>query len=197
VTAPVRGRPRSTEAHQAILRATLELLVEGGFRGLSIDGVAARAGVGKATIYRRWRSKTELVEEAIKGLSEGIELPDTGSLRGDFLAIAVFAMRGTNVRESTLVPRLVAEAAGDPTLHEIFLRELVAPRRNALKVLLKRAQARGELRRDADLELAVDLLIGPIFYRLLIVALGARLPRNYAERSFEGAMTGLAAAEGS
>jgi len=193
VTTPARGRPRSAEAHQAILKATLELLVEGGFRGLSMDGVAARAGVGKATIYRRWRSKTELVGEAIKLLSEGVELPDTGSLRGDFLEIARFAMRATNLPESTLVPRLLAEATGDPALHEIFFRELVVPRRNALKMFLERAQARGELRTDLDLDLAVDLLIGPIVYRLLIAALGGRIPRNYVERSFDAAMTGLAA----
>jgi len=190
------GRPRSQASHEAIIRATLELLVENGYRSLTMESVRARAGVGKATIYRRWRSKTELVEEAIKLLSGGVELPDTGSLRGDFLAIAALAMRSAALPDSTLVPRLVAEATGDPALHEIFLRELVLPRRNALTVFLDRARTRGEVRPEVDPELAVDLMIGPLIYRLLIGALGAPIPRNYVERMFDMAMAGLTAEPG-
>jgi len=186
-----RGRPRSADADRAILKATLDLLVEGGFGALSMDGVAARAGVGKATIYRRWRSKHELVQAAVQELSTGVELPDTGSLRGDILTIAALTMQATNVPASTLVPRLMAEATGEPELHEIFLRTLVEPGRQAMAALLTRARERGEIRPDVDIDLAVDLLIGPLVYRFLIAAVGLEMPPDYPARIFDIALQGL------
>ena len=165
------GRPRSEESHQAIIRATLELLLEDGYGSLTMESVRARAGVGKATIYRRWSSKAELVRDAIVYLHEEFDVPDTGSLRGDYEAIAEL------VRESTrragpgagmVMPRLLAEAANDHELHEIFYENLVRPRRQALGDLLQRAVDRGEIRSDVDLELMIDLFAGPAVYRLLI-----------------------------
>ena len=192
--APTRGRPRSPEAHRAILEATLELLVEGGFRALSMDAVAARAGVGKATIYRRWRSKTELVSAAVKLLNADIDLADTGTLRGDYLAIARQAMGAVDTSVSTIVPRLVAEATGEPELHAIFLDELVVPRRRALKTLLRRAEERGEIRTGLDYDVVVDLLAAPVMYRLLIAAIGLKVPRNYAGKVFDQVFAAIAAA---
>jgi AcrR family transcriptional regulator len=192
--APTRGRPRSPEAHRAILEATLELLVEGGFRALSMDAVAARAGVGKATIYRRWRSKTELVSTAVKLLNADIDLADTGTLRGDYLTIARQAMGAANTSASTIVPRLVAEATGEPELHAIFLEELVLPRRRALKTLLRRAEERGEIRTGLDHDVVADLLAAPVMYRLLVAAIGLNVPRNYPARVFDQVFTGIAAA---
>jgi AcrR family transcriptional regulator len=192
--APTRGRPRSPEAHRAILEATLELLVEGGFRALSMDAVAARAGVGKATIYRRWRSKTELVSAAVKLLNADIDLADTGTLRGDYLAIARQAMGAMNTPVSTIAPRLVAEATGEPELHAIFLDELVVPRRRALKILLRRAEERGEIRTGLDYDIVVDLLAGPVMYRLLVAAIGLKVPRNYPAKVFDQVFAGIAAA---
>jgi AcrR family transcriptional regulator len=191
--APTRGRPRSPEAHRAILEATLELLVEGGFRALSMDGVATRAGVGKATIYRRWRSKTELVSAAVKLLNADIDLADTGTLRGDYLAIARQAMGAMNTPVSTIAPRLVAEATGEPELHAIFLDELVVPRRRALKILLRRAEERGEIRTGLDHDVVVDLLAAPVMYRLLVAAIGLKVPRNYPAKVFDQVFAGIAA----
>ena len=191
--APTRGRPRSPEAHRAILEATLELLVEGGFRALSMDAVAARAGVGKATIYRRWRSKTELVSAAVKLLNADIDLADTGTLRGDYLAIARQAMGAVSTSVSTIAPRLVAEATGEPELHAIFLDELVVPRRRALKTLLRRAEDRGEIRTGLDYDIVVDLLAGPVMYRLLVAAVGLKVPRNYPGKVFDQVFAGIAA----
>ena len=188
-----RGRPRSAEADRAILEATLNLLVEGGFGALSMDAVAARAGVGKATIYRRWKSKPQLVQAAIQALSAGIELPDTGSLRGDILAIAARTMQAANLPASTLVPRLMAEATGEPELHDIFLHTLVQPRRHAIAILLERARHRGEIRADIDTDLAIDLLIGPLIYRFLIAAVGEPMPPEYLQRVLDAALQGLAA----
>ena len=163
------GRPRSAESHQAIIQAVLELLLEDGFRSLTMEGVRARAGVGKATIYRRWSSKEELVRDAIVFLDQEFQTPDTGSFRGDYEAIASMVL--ASARRSgaaTFMPRLLAEASSDPDLHAIFYANLVAPRRRALREALERAVARGELRDDVDLELAIDLLAGPVVYRLLI-----------------------------
>jgi len=163
------GRPRSEASHQAIIRATLELLLETGYRSLTMEAVRARAGVGKATIYRRWASKEELVRDAIVYLHDDFAPPDTGSLRGDYEAIARLVVAAAQkAGAATFMPRLLGDAADDPELHAIFYEHLVAPRRQATRVMLERAVARGELRDDVDLELVMDLFAGPVVYRLLI-----------------------------
>lgn len=165
------GRPRSAESHQAIIRAVLELLLEDGFRSMTMERVRARAGVGKATIYRRWSSKEELVRDAIVFLGSEFHPPDTGSFRGDYEAITTLLLASAKrMGAATLMPRLLAEAVNDAELHAIFTTNLVEPRRAALREVLARAVKRGELRDDVDLELAIDLLAGPIVYRLLITA---------------------------
>jgi len=163
------GRPRSAEADQAIVAATVAVLMEDGYRGLRMEAVVARSGVGKATLYRRFGSKAELVAHVVRLLNRGITAPDTGSLEGDWLALAdtvLSAARTTN--SAVFLPRLLAESAGDAELHRIFYENLVQPRRAATREVLERAIARGELREDLDVELAMDVLVGPIIYRLLI-----------------------------
>jgi AcrR family transcriptional regulator len=163
------GRPRSTEADQAIVRAALELLVEGGYRTLTMEAVRARSGVGKATLYRRYGSKGDLVAHVVRHLNQDIAAPDTGSLAGDWEAIAQTVLGAAQATRATvLLPRLLAESVDEPELHAIFYENLVRPRRAALLEVLRRAVARGDLREDVDLELVVDLLVGPYIYRLLI-----------------------------
>jgi AcrR family transcriptional regulator len=165
------GRPRSAESHHAIIRAVLELLLEDGFRSLTMEQVRVRAGVGKATIYRRWSSKEEMVRDAIVYLNQEFQTPDTGTFRGDYDAIVTMTIASAQRSgAANFMPRLLAEAAGNPELHAIFYANLVAPRRRALRQALERAVRRGELRDDVDLELAIDLLAGPVVYRLLITA---------------------------
>jgi AcrR family transcriptional regulator len=163
------GRPRSEESHRAIIHATLELLVEAGYRSLTMEAVRTRAGVGKATIYRRWASKEELVRDAIVSMHDEFDAPDTGSLRGDYHGMARVVMASAQkAGAATFVPRLLGDAANDPELHAIFYDHLVAPRRRHTRTILERAVARGEIRADLDLELVIDLLAGPVVYRLLI-----------------------------
>ena len=163
------GRPRSERSHLAIVRATLELLVEVGYARLTMEQVQRRAGVGKATIYRRWTSKAELVKDAIQHLSADLPLPDTGSLRGDYAAIGAALIAIAKDRDAALLmPRLLTEASGDPELHAIFQAKLVEPRRRVMRTALERARDRGELREDVDIELVIDMLAGPIIYRFLI-----------------------------
>jgi AcrR family transcriptional regulator len=163
------GRPRSAEADAAIVHATLELLLEAGYRGLTMEQVRARAGVGKATLYRRYGSKQELVSEAVRHLNQPLARPDTGSVREDILAVARSVIAGAErVQFATFGPRLLAESAGDAEMHAIFYENLVAPRRAVMAEVLRRGVERGELRADLDVELAIDLLTGPYVYRLLI-----------------------------
>jgi AcrR family transcriptional regulator len=163
------GRPRSEASHQAIIRATLELLLEVGYRSLTMEAVRARAGVGKATIYRRWSSKEELVRDAIVDMHDDFVVPDTGSLRGDYEGMAARVIAAAQrAGAATFMPRLLGDAANDPELHAIFYEHLVEPRRNQMRGVLERAVARGEIRDDLDIDLVMDLFAGPVVYRLLI-----------------------------
>lgn len=163
-----RGRPRSEHAHRAILDATLTLLDEGGYGPLTIEAVAARAGVGKTTIYRRWPSKLELVIEAVGELRPALPTEDTGSVQGDFMA---FQRRQVNRVAAgplpRIAPRLIAESVGDSELHAAFQRELIAPVRQAIGEVLQRGVDRGELLADLDVELATDMVHGTVVYRIL------------------------------
>jgi AcrR family transcriptional regulator len=185
------GRPRSPAADMAIVGATLELLVAGGYRALTMEQVRARSGVGKATLYRRYGSKEELVKAAVAHLHGDLAVPeDTGSLRGDFAAVVADLL--TSAQDTgvlTFMPRVLADVAGDPEMHRIFSAALVEPRRRVLATVLERAIARGEVRADADVELAIDLLAGPIVYRAIIT--GGNVDR-IAERPFEVLETVLA-----
>jgi AcrR family transcriptional regulator len=163
------GRPRSAAADSAIVQATLELLLDEGYRGLTMEQVRVRAGVGKATLYRRYGSKQDLVADAVRHLNQEIPLPDTGTARGDILAVAGAVLAAAaRVGAATFIPRLLAESAGDPEMHAIFYENLVAPRRAVMAEVLRRGIDRGELRADLDVELAIDVLTGPWVYRLLI-----------------------------
>jgi AcrR family transcriptional regulator len=163
------GRPRSERSHRAILQATLGLLVEVGYARLTMEQVQRRAGVGKATIYRRWASKEALVGAAIQDLSADLPLPDTGSLTEDYLVVArAVEAVAANRDAALLMPRLLVEAGHDKELHAIFTEKLVDPRRRIVRTVLERARDRGEIRADVELELAIDMLVGPIIYRFLI-----------------------------
>lgn len=165
------GRPRSAEADRAILSTTVELLATEGLRGLSIERVAERAGVGKTTIYRRWPTKRELAEAALQALFVQMEnvsdVPDTGSVRGDLVEAAAIRMRAVSGTQF-LLPRLALESEEDTEFHRLVNEILVAPARAPIIAVLRRGVERGELRADLDLELACDLFLGPFLYKLLV-----------------------------
>lgn len=181
-TARQAGRPPSARTQQAILDATRELLAEGGVRGLTVEGVAARAGVAKTTIYRRYRSKDELALAVLVDMVEHVaSVPDLGDTRAEFVA---FIDRAVKILGSTLMGRvmqgLVSDLAADPELARAFRERVVALRVAELQRLIERGIARGDLRADADYELVNELLFGPVYYRLLLS--GAPLGDNLAER---------------
>ena len=187
------GRPRSAESHAAILRAALQLAIEDGLAGMTIEAVAARAGVGKTTIYRRWSNKRELMAAAVRFIARDLQTPDTGSLRGDYLALAAAAFASLAPGALTLMPRLMLEAADDPELFAVCREVLIDPRRAALRTIVERAVARGEVSADVDPEVAVDVLIGPMIYRVLISGADPRALEGLPEAVFELVWRGLAA----
>ena len=186
------GRPRSAEADEAILRAALELLASGGYRALTMEKVRERSGVGKATIYRRYGSKEELVSAAIIHLNSDIPLPDdTGTIQGDFAATAQSVLEGAaRTGALTLMPRLLSEVVGEPEMHALFYEHLVEPRRRVVRAIVERAKDRGEIRREVDTDTAVDLMVGPFIYRLIIAGGDSAALGNPAEL-LETVMNGL------
>lgn len=167
--ARVMGRPREARADRAILGAALELMAEGGVPDLRMDAVAARAGVGKAAIYRRYRSKDQLAAAALAALVSDITVPDTGSTRADLLALmrdAVEVYSGPVAAGA--MPSLVEAMSRNPELAEAVRDGFLAARRAALREVLDRGIGRGDLAPNLDAELALDVLAGPLFYRLLI-----------------------------
>lgn len=163
------GRPRSEEAHTAILDASIALIREVGYDAVTMDGIAARAGVGKATVYRRWKSREALVVEAIGRIVAAVPDPDTGSTRGDLLVLMRATLRMyADPATAALLSGLVAAMARSEPIAAAVRTGFAGMRRAALRRALERGIARGDLRADVDRELALDLLSGPMLYRYLI-----------------------------
>jgi len=165
------GRPRSEKARQAILASAMDLLLAQGLHAMSMDDVARRAGVSKATIYRWWPSKERLALDALA--TEWATMPpagqrQTGSLCGDLLARFRPWIRQLNRKPyARVVAGLVAEAQQNPEFAELYREHFVRPRRDATRELLVQARDRGEIVATTDLEVTLDLLYGPIYHRLL------------------------------
>jgi AcrR family transcriptional regulator len=165
-----RGRPRSQEADRAILTATLELLAERGLDAMSIEEVAARAGVGKTTIYRRWTSKGLLALDAfVASFREEQAQPDTGTLRGDMLsALHAWVRAVTQTPMGPMLSGLIAEAQHDPELRGAWRDRVLEPLREQHRVMLDRAIARGEIAASVDRDVVLDLFFGAAEHRLLL-----------------------------
>lgn len=188
---PGPGRPRSARAHEAVIQATLELLAEKGFRGLTVEAVADSSGVAKTTIYRWWPSKQALLLEALSRLRQPAVVPETGSIRDK----AVAHLRGhiEAFRESGTAPILadaLAEVLRNPELEKARL-GFVAAQREPFRQALERAVERGELPADLDYQLTMDLLIGPIVNRALVT--GGPVEPALAERIVDIVFAGLRA----
>jgi AcrR family transcriptional regulator len=192
-TAPARGgRPRSERAHQAILTAARQLLIEKGFADMRLEHVATRAGVGKATIYRRWPSKEALAQELLGELAAPhIAIDETGNTRDEMLAAVTNPMRAvTETDFGPVIRALLSEIASDPSIGDPFRATVVAARRAEVTRVIQRGIARGDLRRDADPELATELLVGPVYFRLMF---GGVLDLAFAERVVDSVMRGYRA----
>lgn len=167
--APPRGRPRSEKAQNAILQAAAELLLEQGLAAVSMDAVAARAGVSKATIYRWWPTKETLALDALYHEWAGVPpARDTGSLRGDLLSLfRPWARLASRRPYGRVIAALLTEAQTDPAFARQYRARFVEPRRDQARAIFRRAIERGEIPANIKIEVALDLLYGPIYHRLL------------------------------
>jgi AcrR family transcriptional regulator len=164
------GRPRSAQAHKAILDATLVLLAEEGFQGLSIEEVAARAGVGKTTIYRRWSSKEELVIDALSAVQVDLSMVDTGNFRNDLVTLFKTAFQSMMARPllEQLVVKIIGEYQTNPEIFQVFITQLIVPRFQQFRNMVEHAQARNEIRSDIDWTLIIELVSGSLYFHWII-----------------------------
>jgi AcrR family transcriptional regulator len=167
---PMRGRPRSEKARKAILDAAAELLLANGLSGVSMDAVAERAGVSKATIYRWWPNKEALALDSLfnEWAAAGPNPRDTGSLRGDLLAcLQPWARLVSSRPYGRVIAALLAEVQTDPVFAAEYRHRVVEPRRDQARAIFGRAIERGEIAPETKIEVAIDLLYGPLYHRLL------------------------------
>ncbi|HEX2043382.1 MAG TPA: TetR/AcrR family transcriptional regulator [Acidimicrobiales bacterium] len=157
--------PRVERSRRVILSAAVDLLGEVGYGGLTIEAVAARAGVGKSTIYRHWPGKSELVEDAVRTLKASVTVPTAGSLRDRLTA--VLQQVAANIAESACLPAVIDAAERDPEVCAIQ-RRVARDRRQLVVDLLAEGVAAGEVSPNLDLHLLADCLIGPIVVRRLL-----------------------------
>ena len=185
------GRPRRATTDDAITRATLDLLAERGFQAATIEAIADRAGVGRNTIYRRWRSKEELIADALRELTTDVDwgADDLYSLLLTWLRD--FARTFSDPLQGRLLVGVLGELQQNPVFADVYADRVVRPRREALLARLVEARERGELRPDADVELVADLLGGALLLRRLPLGLPAAGER-YAEELLETIWRGIA-----
>jgi AcrR family transcriptional regulator len=176
------GRPRSDASRNAILKAAYEILKEAGFAGFTVEGVAARAGAGKATIYRWWQSKGTLAIEAflVAMAPRLAAVPETGSALADLRAQVHRAAAIYRGRAGQLLRELIALGQEDSQTSRMLRTDFVAPRYGDAIRILERAQASGEIAPEVDIDVLADALWGPIFHRLLV----SRMPieRGYVDK---------------
>ena len=186
------GRPRSEQAEQAIIEATLDLFAELGFEGVCVEAVAARAGVGKATIYRRWPNKEELLLAAFGSLKSPFPEPAGDSVRDDLLAmVKVMCADKGDPRKARRYALLLGEGDKYPRLMARYKETVVEPRRDAMRAVIRRGIQTGELRPDTDVEIAMLTLTGVVMAREN--SPGGALDDDFATRLVDGLLLGLTA----
>ncbi|WP_205474876.1 TetR/AcrR family transcriptional regulator [Nocardioides sp. SYSU D00038] len=163
-------RPRVEGSREReILEATLEVLADVGYDRLTMDAVAARAKASKATLYRRWSTKPQLVIEALLVDKQVPEVPDTGSLRGDLIGAFCGAAGLTDHQQTSLFGGVLTAIMRDPEFAALFRRDFIGPKVRATQVIYDRARARGEIGDHIDLELLAPALPGIVMHRLFLM----------------------------
>ncbi|MBL4933503.1 TetR/AcrR family transcriptional regulator [Clostridium paridis] len=183
------GRPRSEKTKSDILNAAYDLLIETGFGTVTVEKIAERAKVSKATIYKWWPNKAAVVMDGfLNATNVELPIPDTGSTLEDMLIQVDNFVKFLTTRKGNVITEIIAEGQYDSKLADIYREAYFIPRRNISKQILERGILRGEIKKDLDLESSIDLIWGPIFYRLLIT--GAEIDETFIKRligyAFEG-----------
>lgn len=188
------GRPRNIQSQQAILDATLTLLVTEGFENMSIEAIAAKAGVGKKTIYRWWPSKEALVIDAIKNVQQTKNpVIDTGSLRDDLIILFRNTLQTWSSHDArNLFIELIGLMTTHPEVFQAYYDLVLASRLQQATQLIQRAQAQGEVRQDLDAIEIISLLAGPIWYHLLFNSKSTSPAHSLSERLIDAVLQGIA-----
>jgi len=188
-----RGRPRDPRSDDAILGAMRELIAEHGLRRVTIEAVADRAGVAKTTIYRRWHSKEELALALLVDVAERVmPVRDVGNTRAELFALVHATVRVlSETQMGRVMQSIVSDLATHPELAAAFEQHVVGVRREEVRRVIDRGIARGDLRAEADYELAPELLIGPVYYRFLLSQ--QPLDRGFAVRVVDAVLAGYGA----
>lgn len=186
------GRPRSAAADAAIIEAALRLIEEGATIGeLSIERIAREAGVGKATVYRRWSGKEALMIDVMRSLEEPNPRPAGASVRDDLVTLLeLMRRRGLAKRNSALLRTVITQMHASQELWRAYDTHVIAARREMLREVLRRGMARGEIRGDLDLELLADLFTGPMLSRAILHEWKA-LPEGLAETIVDTVLEGV------
>ena len=184
------GRPRSEETKKAILTASYELLLENGFNAVTVEGIAERAGVSKATIYKWWPNKAAVVLDGFFAATElMLQVPNSGSVREDlFIQVNNLATFITTPK-GKVITELIAEGQFDANIAEEYRIRYFNPRRLISRQIIERGVLRGELKKDLDVELSIDLIFAPLFYRLLIT--GETVDSAFVKSLISYALMGL------
>lgn len=185
-----RGRPRDETLDAEIQRALFDVIEDVGLGRTTIEEIASRAGVSKATIYRRWDSKDELIVDALAGLVEVFDIPEVGDIREELL-IGLDRMHSfmSNTTAGVVLPWLVGEMARDSEIGRRYAETAILPRRRLLASRIGAAVDRGELRSDLDIELAVDMLTGPVIVAKLM-RFGSKRGRAWKEDLVDALLEG-------
>lgn len=171
IAAPVRrprGRPRNPGVEDAVLAAVRDLLVQRGVSGCTIAAVAERAGVGKGTIYLRWPDRDALIVDALMERLIDLQPLDTGSVRGDLVGVLGAFVHGLRSDDGPLFAAAIGDLSRSPRLHALYLEHIVGPFDAVIRDILSVGITRGEIRRDADIHLSTQLLLGPLVIQALI-----------------------------
>jgi len=163
----ITGRPRDARIDTEVVSAVIAVLREGGYGAVTIDGIAKNVGRARSSLYRRWPSKRHLVAYAVVGELGEDPAADTGSLRGELLSAVTTLWRAFRGPLGYALPGLVADMAQDAALASSIRREVMVPRRRSMREAIERARARGEVRDDINVELILDMLTGPFYFRTL------------------------------
>ncbi|MEV8457429.1 TetR/AcrR family transcriptional regulator [Streptomyces sp. NPDC052095] len=189
--APAGAAVLREDVTDAIRRAVFEELAAVGFARMSMEGIARRAGVGKTAVYRRWKSKLALVLDLVSAVAvQGMPAPATGSLHGDVRAVlelAAYALR--HPVASQVIPDLLVEAARNPEIADTIKAALLDPQQGIAAVVVRDAVARGELPAGSDPDRALDLIVGPLYWRLAVVR--TPLPAGYLDELATAAVAAL------
>jgi AcrR family transcriptional regulator len=190
-SSPAAGRPRSAEAQRAVLDAARELFAAGGYAAATIDAVAARSGVAKTTIYRWWPNRASLLVEVLAEVhTAAVPLPASGEPVRAIVGELRDAAAAANGLTGQLLTALIGEAQHDPEVRTELLEGLFYPRRATTARVIHRAQEAGAIRPDVPLDIAADLLFGPLFYRMLVRH--DVVTKTFMLQVFRYAMDGLA-----